>query len=141
MKLIYIAILLSLTSCGANYYLKKAERALKKAEQLGAVVTSDTVYVDRTITVPEFRTDTLIMAMNFNDTIRIENERIKWKVKVNTVEKKVFVEAACKPVIKTINVPVEVIKETKAGFSLQDLIGLVIIALIVGGVLAKIFWK
>lgn len=141
MKLIYITILLLFTSCGANHYLKKSERALKKAIELGAEVKNDTVYTDRTFFIPQVRIDTLITAMNFTDTIRMETERIKWKVKVNTVEKEVFVDVACKPVIKTIQVPVEVIKEYSAGISVGEGIGLVIIALIIGAVLSKIFWR
>ena len=40
----FLAILFVMTSCGAAYHLKRAEKHLKKAEQLGAKVTADTIY-------------------------------------------------------------------------------------------------
>jgi hypothetical protein len=141
MKFILTISLLILCSCGPTHYLKKAEKALKKAEQLGAVVKQDTVYVDRTILIPEHKTDTLIQRVDFRDTIRIETERVKWKVKVNTVEKEIFVEAKCKADTIRIKVPVETNREIKAGYGLLIIIQWSILALLVGAVLSKILWK
>jgi len=141
----FIILIILLSACSsterANRQLKKAERAIAKAEQLGAVVKPDTVFTDRTILIPEYRTDTLIKQVNFTDTIRIENERIKWKVKVNTVEKEIFVEAKCKADTVVIRVPVEVTRNIKSGYSLWEIIILAIVALVVGGVIVKIFWR
>lgn len=109
--LILLAILI--TSCSPNRLLKRAERLTNKAIAKGGVVQSDTIFTDRTILIPEHHTDTLIQVKNFTDTIRLENERIKWKVKVNTVEKTVFVDAKCKADTVIIRVPVEVTRTVK----------------------------
>jgi hypothetical protein len=139
-RLLTISLLL-LFGCGPTHYLKKAERALKKAEQLGAVIKQDTVYVERTIIIPEHKTDTLIKRVDFRDTIRLETERVKWKVKVNTVEKEIFVEAKCKADTVRIEVPVETNREIKAGYGVLTIIQWSILALLVGALLSKLFWK
>lgn len=55
MKLICLLFIITATACGttnrANRQLKKAERAIQKAKQLGAEVNPDTVFTDRTIIV------------------------------------------------------------------------------------------
>jgi cytochrome oxidase assembly protein ShyY1 len=107
--LILIAILI--TSCSPNRLLKRAERLTNKAIQKGAIVQSDTIFTDRTILIPEHHTDTLIQVKTFRDTIRLENERIKWKIKVN--EKTIFVDAKCKADTVIIRVPVEVTRTVK----------------------------
>lgn len=137
------ALLISLLimGCGPAHYLQKAKAALKKAEQLGAVVKADTVYITRTVVLPEYKTDTVIHVQNFTDTIRIENERVKWKVKINTVEKKVFVEAKCKADTVIIHVPMAVTTKIKAGRTTFDVILLCLFFFIVGGLASKIFWK
>lgn len=137
------AIIISLLciSCGPTFYLKKAERAIKKAEQLGAVIQHDTVYTDRTYFIPEYKTDTVIKVQSFTDTIRIENERVKWKIKINTVEKEVFVEAKCKADTVIIRTPIEVIRKINSGYSLWDMIILCIVVFVVGVVLSKFLWR
>lgn len=141
----FIILLLLLSGCSAteraNRQLKKAERAIAKAKVLGAEVKSDTIFTDRSYFIPEYRTDTLITQVKFTDTIRIENERIKWKVKVNEIEKTVYVDAKCKADTVIIRVPVEVTQKIKSGYSLWEIIILAIVALVVGGVIAKIFWR
>lgn len=141
MKWLLYILPLVLLSCGPNHYLKKAERAIAKAKELGAEVSPDTVYTDRTYYIPVYKHDTLIQVQTWHDTIRHETERIKWKVKVNEVEKKIFVEAKCKADTVKIKVPVTVETKIKSGFTAMDLIGLVIIALIAGAVLGKMFWR
>lgn len=139
-RLLTISILL-LCGCGPAHYLKKAERAIKKAEQLGAVVKHDTVFIDRTIIIPEHKTDTLIRQVNFHDTIRLETERVKWKVKVNTIEKEIFVEAKCKADTVRIKVPVETTRVIKAGYTAFTIIKWIFMALIIGALLSKLLWK
>lgn len=128
----WLAIILLLSSCGPSYYLKKAERALKKAEQLGADISADTVYVDREIIVPETHFDTVLTEVNFRDTITVTKDRVVTRVKVNTVEKKIFVETECPPDTLKIRVPVTVTKEISAGYSLWEMIILAIVCLLVG---------
>ena len=136
-----LIIMITMIGCGPTFYLKKAERALKKAEQLGAEVKADTIYKQRIVYIPEYKIDTLIKRVDFRDTITVENTKVITKVKVNTVTKEVYIESKCKADTVKINVPVSVIKEIKSGHSTWDLIILSIIVLIVGAVLSRIFWK
>lgn len=140
-KWFFVFLLVGFFGCGPVHYLKKADRAIAKAQQLGAKVTQDTVFINSNILIPEYRTDTLIKINSFTDTIRLENEKIKWKVKVNTIEKTVYVEAKCKADTVIIRVPVEVTRKIKAGYSLWDIIILCIVVAIVAAILSKIFWK
>jgi hypothetical protein len=104
-------VICSILSCSPNRLLKRAERLTNKAIQKGAVIANDTVYVDRTYIIPEHHTDTLIQVKTFRDTIHLENERIKWKIKVN--EKTIFVDAKCKADTVIIRIPVEVTRTVK----------------------------
>lgn len=133
-QVFYILIFFALAACGPQHHLKRAKYHVEKAKQLGAKVTlGDTVYVPREVIVPEHTVDTLYLAMNFTDTLFMETERIKVKVKLDTLLREVFVEAKCKPDTITVQVPVQVKPATiKAGYSLWDLLGLIIIALLVG---------
>jgi len=137
----YLIVLLLACSCSPNGLLKRADRLTKRAIEKGAIVNNDTVYTDRTVYFPEYRTDTLYMAVNFTDTLRLETERIKWKVKVNDVLKTVYVDVACKADTVIIRVPVEVIKTIKPNRNtFQIVIGSMIIAwiiLIAGYIIAK----
>jgi hypothetical protein len=137
----YFILLLLLSSCGPTFYLKRAERDLKKAEQLGAKVKSDTVWKEKIVYVPEYKTDTLIKRVDFRDTITLETTKVLTKVKVNTVTKEVYIESKCKSDTVKIRVPFTVTKEIKSGHSTWDLIILSIVVLLVGAVLGRIFWK
>jgi hypothetical protein len=128
----WLAIILILSSCGSSHYLKKAERALKKAEQLGADIKSDTVYIDKEVIVPQTHFDTVLTEVNFRDTITVTKDRVITRVKVNTVEKKIFVETECLPDTVKIQVPVTVTRKISAGYSLWELLILAIAALGVG---------
>jgi len=75
---ISIILIILLSSCGPNFYLKKAEKALKKAEQLGAVITADTVYKERLVFVDSIRVDS-IFTSKVGDTVYISKDRLKIK--------------------------------------------------------------
>jgi len=137
----YLIVILLLSSCGPTFYLKKAERAIKKAEQLGTKVKTDTVWQEKIVYVPEYKTDTLFKQVDFRDTITLETTKVLTRVKVNTVTKEVYIESKCKADTVKIEVPFTVTKEIKAGHSTWDLIILAIFVLIVGAVLSRIFWK
>lgn len=140
-----LIILLLLTSCSAteraNRHLHKAARHEAAAIALGAEIKTDTVFTDRTFIKEEVVHDTLVRNVNFTDTIRVETERIAWKVKVNTVEKEVFVEAKCKADTVTVEVPVLVDKKIKTGYSLYELIGLCLFLFILGVILSPLVKK
>jgi hypothetical protein len=135
----YLLLAFILCSCGPSFYLKKAERAIKKAEQLGAKVSRDTVWNTMEIPVPEVRIDTLVQNVDFRDTIFVSNDRIVTKVKVNTVLKSVFVESDCLPDTVTVKVPVIVKQVIKAGATTWDLIILAIVCLVVGFIAGMIY--
>lgn len=128
--LIIIALLVS--ACGPSHYLKKAERALKKAEQLGADVSSDTVYITREVITPKIEFDTVLKQVDFRDTITVEKEKVITRVKVNTVTKEIFVSTECPADTVRIEVPVSVSREITAGYTLWELIILAIAALAFG---------
>lgn len=141
----YLFILLALTSCGsldrANRKLKKAERLIESAIQLGAEVKRDTVWVTKEVIVPEVKTDTVVELVGFNlqDTIFIERERLKVKVKLDTLFKEIFVEAKCQPDTVKIEVPAALNNDINAGKSTWDLIIACIVAVIIGVVLGYVF--
>ena len=139
--LLFITIATISASCGPAHYLKKADRALKKAEQLGAKITPDTVYIDRTYIVPERTVDTLLLRVNFTDTIRMETEKVKWKTKVNTVTRTIYTQVTCKPDTIKIKVPVTVEKEIKAGYGQWHLSLVALWCLILGAIIGRVFWR
>lgn len=128
----YLFIVLILSSCGPSHYLKKAERALKKAEELGASVKSDTVYIDKEIIVPKTHFDTVLRQVNFRDTITIEKDKVITRLKVDTITKEIFVETRCPEKKVVVKVPHTVTKTISAGYTLWELIILAIAALAVG---------
>lgn len=145
MRILLIVLVVILAGCGstdkANRQLKKAERALARAVALGAEVKPDTIYVTKQVITELHETDTVVKVKSFIDTVRIENERLAWKVKVDTVERKVFVKAICKPDTIRIKVPVTVETKIKAGHSTWDLILLAIVIFVVGVFLSPLIKK
>jgi hypothetical protein len=129
---IFLIVTFCVTSCGPTHYLKKAERALKKAEQLGADVSADTVYVDREVITPKIEFDTVIRQVDFRDTITVEKEKIITRIKVNTVDREIFVQTECPSDTVKIRVPVTVTREISSGYSLWELIILAIACLLIG---------
>jgi len=111
-KYLYFCLIL-LTSCGsldrANHQLKKAERHLNRAIELGAKVEKDTVWMLQEWIIPEAKTDTVFKIST--DTVTIEKERLKIKVLINKVTDSVFVEGRCMP--DTVRKEVPVIVEKK----------------------------
>jgi hypothetical protein len=114
-----IAILFLLSSCSANYYLKRSQKLERKAIEMGAKVTVDTIYVDRQVIVPERSFDTVVQNVNFHDTIFVSRDNVVTKIKINEREKTVYVNTVCPPDTVRLRIPVEVIKkiETNGGVS------------------------
>lgn len=135
----YLILLILLSSCGPTFYLKKAERALKKAEQLGAEIQADTIYKERLVFVDSIRVDS-IFTSRVGDTVYISKDRLKVTF-VRLPGDSVYIEGKCEADTVKINVPISVIKEIKAGHSTWDMVILSIVVLIVGAVLSRIFWK
>lgn len=90
----WILFLLILCSCGPVAKLKRAEKLIKKAEELGAVWHVDSVQVEVPVFVPETRVDS-IFVQKPGDSVVIEKERLKViikRLKGDTIK----VEAECK---------------------------------------------
>lgn len=113
MKLLlpFLAFVL-LTSCGPSFYLRKAERAIKKAEALGSTWQSDTVFIEKEVIVPEIRLDSIVV-VKLGDTVTVEREKLQIKL-VRLSGDTVFVDAACLPDTIKVKVPVNVYRTITA---------------------------
>jgi len=134
----YLILIILLSSCGPTFYLKKAERALKKAEQLGAQVRTDTIYKERLVFIDSVRVDSIFTAKQ-GDTVFISKDKLQIKY-VRLKGDSVFIEGKCEADTIKIQVPVSVTKEIKSGLGIWTVIQWSLLALIVGFVVSKI-WK
>lgn len=139
----YLIILLLLSSCSANWHLKRSEKHKMLAIAKGATVSRDTVFSDVEFFLPEDRIDTLVRVQTFRDTIRIEKDRIVWKIKVNEVEKEVFVQGTVKPDTIFIRVPTIITDKIKTGISVLTVVQWSIFSALLGALALLIFyfWK
>lgn len=129
----YILIIMIMASCSPAAKLRRAEKLIAKAEEMGAKWHVDTVYVTKHVIVPETHFDTVLTEVNFRDTITVEKDKVVTRVKVNTVSKEIFIETKCPPDTIKIKVPVTVTKTIKAkGYSLWQLIILALVMLLAG---------
>jgi hypothetical protein len=115
---IILSLALILSSCGPNFYLRKAERNLKKAIDKGAVITADTVFIEKQVFIPEVKTDTVFESQE-GDTVVIQKDRLKIKY-VNLPGEKVYIEGKCESDTVFIKTPVAVTKTIKAGKSIWN---------------------
>lgn len=138
-RLISILIIFTLIGCGPTFYLKKAERALKKAEQLGAKVGSDTVYVERTVFVDSVRVDS-VFTSKVGDTVYLTKDRLKVKY-VKLPGDSVFIEGKCEADTIRIQVPVTVTKNIESGYGVWDILKWCLFIAIVAVLLTRILWK
>jgi hypothetical protein len=136
----WVALLLILTSCGANYHAQRAKHHINKAKEKGAMISVDTVYKEVDIIVPKREYITQVEYKTLHDTIRIENTEVKVKLRVDTVSKTVFVHAECKPdtVTVTVKVPCE---QVKTGKSVWHFVGYGALLLLLGLVVGRLFWR
>jgi len=115
---IFFLIVFALSSCGANYHLRRAQHHIKKAELKGATVTTDTVYKTIPVITERVTTDTLIEKIPHNDTIFIEKDRIKMKLLIDTVKQTLYATAECKSDTVYVETPIAVNQniESQKGF-------------------------
>jgi len=138
----YILIVLLLTGCAsnkANRKLKRAEKLTEQAIELGAKVQVDTVYKWRTVFIDSVRVDSIFTSI-VGDTVYLERERLKVKY-VRLKGDSIFIRGECLADTVKIQVPVTVTKEIKTGLSVLIVVQWSILALIIGAVLSRIFWK
>lgn len=112
MKTTVIILSLLLISCGPNYYLRRAERNLKKAEMLGAQIGSDTIYKYVNVYVPDVKKDTVFTSKP-GDTIYISKDRLRIKY-VNLPGDSVFIKGECKDSIITVKHPIVINRTIKS---------------------------
>lgn len=128
----YFIVLLLLCSCSAASKLRKAEKLIKKAEEMGAKWHVDTVKAKIPVSVPEIRVRDVHHAP-IHDTVHVEKDRLKIKY-VRLPGDSVFVEGKCEADTIVIQVPVTVTRTIKAqdGFSWWQLIILGLVAVVFG---------
>jgi hypothetical protein len=113
---LFLLMLSSCVSTRIDRHLRLAKKHLDKAESLGAQVRVDTIYKTIQVIVPEVKTDTLVKQVTFRDTLFLERDKIKIRLKVDTVKKSVYIAVECPPDTLKIEVPVTVTKEIKTSF-------------------------
>ena len=139
-RLFLILILLSgCASNKANRKLKRAERLTQQAIELGAKVTPDTVYKKVPVFINSVRVDSIFVTQA-GDTVRIEVDRLKIKF-IDLPGDSVFIEGKCDSLTVIKEVPILVTKEIKTGLGVLIVVQWSLLALIIGAVLARIFWK
>jgi len=111
-----IAILL-VTACGPASKLRRAKRLIASAETSGATVVTDTVFKEVPVYVKEIRIDTIVQRVDFRDTITVTKDRVVTRIKIDPVEKTVYVKTVCPPDTLRIKVPVVVTKKISAGYT------------------------
>lgn len=128
----YIIICILLVSCGPASKLKRAERLIAKAEAEGATWKVDTVYREIQVYTPKIEVDTLVQ--NVTDTIVVQKDKLITKVKVNYLDREVYIKSKCdadtvyQKVYHTITKQIKV----KSRPTYWDLIIAVIVALFFG---------
>lgn len=107
-----IISIIFLVSCSGAAKLRRAEKLIKRAEAAGASWSSDTVFIDKEVIVPEIRLDSFVV-VKLGDTVRIEKEKLSIKL-VKMRGDTVFVDAACLPDTIKIKVPHNVYRTIQA---------------------------
>lgn len=113
----YLIAIILLASCSPAAKLRKAKRLIAQAEASGLEWKSDTVFQEVKVIVPEIKFDTVVRNVDFRDTILITKDKVVTRVKVNTVEKEVFVETKCPEKVVIKKVPYAVSREINVGDS------------------------
>jgi hypothetical protein len=137
-----VFLLIVLSSCAsnkANRKIKRANRLIAQAEQLGAKVQADTIFKTIPVFIESVKYDSIFTSRQ-GDTIFIEKERLKIKY-VSLPGDSVYIEGKCDSLTKIVEVPISVTKEIKTGLGVLTVVQWSILALIVGAFLARIFWK
>lgn len=111
----YLIAIILLASCSPQAKLRKAKKLIAQAEASGLEWKSDTVFQEVKVIVPETHFDTVLRQVNFRDTIVVTKDKVVTRIKVNTVEKQVFVETKCPEKVVIKKVPHVVNREIKVG--------------------------
>lgn len=136
----FIVLLLILSSCGPGAKLRRAEKLITKAEQLGAQWRVDTTYQIIEVPVVHVELDTVVVTEP-NDTIYLEKDRLKVEIirRADTIR----VAAECLPDTIKVEVPVRIERDIvapKPYWTWWKVAGVSLILLIVGLVVGRL-WR
>lgn len=118
MRILILSLTLILASCGPGYYLRRSGRNLEKAVAKGAVINSDTVFIEQPVYIPEIRTDTVFESQQ-GDTVVIQKDHLKIKY-VNLSGEQVYIEGKCDADTIYIKTPVAINKTIRAPKSIWN---------------------
>jgi len=130
----YLLIILMLfTGCAsnkANRKLKRANKLIAQAEQLGVKWHSDTVFQKIPIYIDSVRVDS-IFTTKPGDTVYLQKDRLKIKY-IRLAGDSVYIEGKCDSVTVIKEVPFIVNKEIKTGLGVLTVVQWSVLALIIG---------
>lgn len=139
-SLVFLLIILS--SCAsnkANRKLKRANKLIAQAEQLGVKWKSDTIFKTIPVFIESVKYDSIFTSLQ-GDTVYLEKDRLKIKY-VRLPGDSVFIEGRCEADTVKIEVPISVTKTVTTGLGVLTVVQWSVLALIIGAVLARILWK
>jgi hypothetical protein len=131
-----------MSGCSARWHLKRAQHHINKAEQKGASIDSDTVYVEKEVFVPEIKTDTVFESLP-GDTVTIEKEKLTIKY-VKLPGDKVYIEVKHNHDTVIVKVPYQVntnIEAPPCPYRWWHILVGFLIGLVVGVLFGKIFLR
>ena len=137
-----VFLLIVLSSCAsnkANRKLKRANRLIGEAEQLGVKWKSDTIFKTIPVFIESVKYDSIFTSRQ-GDTVYLEKERLKIKY-VRLPGDSVYIEGKCDSVTVIKEVPISLTKEIKTGLGVLTVVQWSVLALLIGAVLARILWK
>lgn len=127
-----------LSSCGANFHLRKAERQLRKAQIKGAVINADTIFKSVPIITDRFVHDTVVQRLVNTDTLTIDHIRYRIKLKYDTITRTEFVQVECKPDTIVREVPVQITRTITAEKGVDWGLGIIFFVIAISLLLALI---
>jgi len=134
LALVILAVVMG--SCSASQRaankIRRAEKLIAKAEQLGATWETDTVFREVKVTVPKTEFDTVVKVTTWRDTITVVKDRLVTRVVVTPETKSVYIASKCDTVTIIKEVPVEVNKSLHTGATMWQKLGRSAIWLIIG---------
>jgi hypothetical protein len=133
----FLILLIILSSCSSANKLRRAEKLISKAEELGAKWRVDSVQVEVPVIVPEIRVDSIFVAKP-GDSVVIFKDRLKVILK-RMAKDTIMIQAECLADTIRVKVTKTVTKtiQAKSGYTLWEMIILGIAALAVGYVAGR----
>jgi len=124
--------LLILSGCSSANKLRRAEKLISKAEELGAKWRVDSVQIEVRVPVESVRVDTIIQ-VKVGDTVVIQKDRLKTIIR-RVAKDTIMIQAECEADTIRVKVTKTITKtiQAKSGYTLWEMIILGIAADAVG---------